>query len=152
MKTPYKKTYLAERGEEQPLAVRYGCTTATGDLLLSEMNNKTGTGKDMIWKVENPTRKDQRLMKFCGDGMPNIGKSFIRYKLYHKMGLLYRVLVPNTFHQMAGIVSDGWGNCIFLSSKGQQIMVADELGTPMCIAEVKVNTDTSRYIRPESLV
>lgn len=75
----------------------------------------------MIWKLENPTRKDQRLVKFCGDGMQKIE--------------------PNTFHQMAGIVSDGWGNCIFLSSKGQQIMVADEHGTPMCIAEVKVNVN-----------
>ena len=44
---------------------------------------------------------------------------------------------------MAGIVSDGWGNCIFLSCKGQQIMVADEHGTPMCIAEVKVNANMS---------
>lgn len=113
----HKKTYLAGRGAEEPRAVRYGCTTATGDLLLSEMNNREGTGRDMIWKLENPTRKDQRLVKFCGDGMQNIE--------------------PNTFHQMAGIVSDGWGNCIFLSSKGQQIMVADEHGTPMCIAEVK---------------
>ena len=69
----HKKTYLAGRGEEEPKAVRYGCTTATGDLMLSEMNNRDGTGKDMIWKVVNPTRRDQRLMKFCGDGMPNIG-------------------------------------------------------------------------------
>ena len=51
----------------------------------------------------------------------------------------YDILEPDTFHQMAGIVSDGWGNCIFLSCKGQQIMVADENGTPMCIAEVKVS-------------
>ena len=51
----------------------------------------------------------------------------------------YNILEPETFHQMAGIVSDGWGNCIFLSCKGQQIMVADENGTPMCIAEVKVS-------------
>ena len=48
------------------------------------------------------------------------------------------ILEPGTFYQMAGIVSDGWGNCIFLSCKGEQIMVADEHGTPMCIAEVKV--------------
>ena len=51
----------------------------------------------------------------------------------------YDILEPDTFHQMAGIVSDGWGNCIFLSCKGQQIMVSDENGTPMCIAEVKVS-------------
>ena len=69
----HKKTYLAGRGEDAPRAVRYGCTTATGDLMLSEMNNRDGTGKDMIWKLENPTRKDQRLVKFCGDGMDGIG-------------------------------------------------------------------------------
>ena len=69
----HKKTYLAERGQDAPRAVRYGCTTAAGDLMLSEMNNRDGTGKDMIWKLENPTRKDQRLIKFCGDGMDGIG-------------------------------------------------------------------------------
>ena len=78
----HKKTYLAGRGEEGPRAVRYGCTTATGDLMLSEMNNRDGTGKDMIWKLVNPTRKDQRLVKFCGHGMDGIG-------IYNSLGKLY---------------------------------------------------------------
>ena len=77
----HKKTYLAGRGEEGPRAVRYGCTTATGDLMLSEMNNRDGTGKDMIWKLVNPTRKDQRLVKFCGHGMDGIG-------IYNSLGKL----------------------------------------------------------------